>query len=60
MAYMTRATIGGFFGVRKVATREEQRLSNADWRVALAIAFCMVGIDGGMPEVDDGLDGEKR
>lgn len=32
---MTRARIGGSFGVRKVATRAEQRDRKADFKVAL-------------------------
>lgn len=30
MEKITRAIIGGFFGVRKVATRPEQRVRKAD------------------------------
>ena len=42
MEKMTRATMGGFLGVRKVAIRAEQRVRNADWSVALTMALCMV------------------
>lgn len=39
---MTRATTGGSFGVRKVATRAEQKARKVDCRVALTIELGIV------------------